>query len=163
MSVGKHKCPDSALSKKHIDQSIKALLKKVKVVRDFWTPYLAGYSIEWVDEPTVFIDPRLPKTLKHGNKVIDITRYLLIHECVEKCLMHDLGMPYELAHNLATAAEKSAVEADGISWAVYTELLQPYIRVAVIKPKGLESSPKLDKTPYIQEKAKFLDQMAKAA
>jgi hypothetical protein len=163
MSVGKHKIPDSALSRTHIDESIKALLKKVRVVRDYWIPYLAGYSMEWVDDPIVFIDQRLPKTLMDGNKVYDVTRYLIIHECVEKCLMHDLGLPYELAHNLATAAEKSAVEADGLSWAVYTKLLQPYIRQATYKPKNLESPTIIDFTPYLQEHFSGLDKMAKAA
>jgi hypothetical protein len=163
MSVGKHKIPDSALKRVHIDESIKALMEKVSIVRDYWIPYLAGYSVEWVEDPIVYIDSRLPKTLMDGNKAYDVTRYLLIHECVEKCLMHDLGMHYELAHNLATAAEKSAVEADGLSWAVYTKLLQPYIRQATYKPKDLESPTNLDKTPYIQENFAGLEKMAKAA
>lgn len=162
MCTGKHIIPDSALSRKHIDQSIAALLEKVTVVRDCWVPYLAGYSTEWVEHPTVFIDSRLPKTLTEGNKVYDITRYLLIHETVEKCLMHDLGFHYILAHNLATGAEKSAVEADGLSWAVYTRLLQPYIRQAVHRPNGLKAPSILDIAPYIQEKAPFLDKLKEA-
>lgn len=162
MSVGKHNVPDSALSRKHIDQSIAALLKKVTVVRDFWVPYLAGYSNEWVNNPTVYIDKRLPKTLTEGNKVYDITRYLLIHESVEKCLMHDLGFHYILAHNLATGSEKSAVEADGLSWAIYTRILQPYIRQAVHQPQMLKAPTDLDITPYVQEKAPFLDKLKAA-
>lgn len=164
MCTGKHKIPDSALSKKHIDQSIKILLQKVRIVRDYWVPYLAGYSMEWMHDPIVFIDFRLPETLTtRSGRVIDITRYLVIHECVEKSLMHDLGLPYELAHNLATAAERTAVEADGFSWAEYTELLQPFIRSAVFKPKGKESPINIDKTPYVQERFAGLDKMAMAA
>lgn len=162
MSVGKHTLPDAALSRRHIDQSIAALLKKVTVARDFWVPYLAGYSTDWVENPTVFIDHRLPKTLTEGNKLYDITRYLLIHESVEKCLMHDLGFHYVLAHNLATGSEKAAVEADGLSWALYTKVLQPYIRQAVHRPSGLAAPPRLDIAPYVQEKAPFLDKLKEA-
>lgn len=159
MSVGKHIIPDDALSKRHIDKSIDALLDKVKINRDYWIPYLAGYSTDWDGNPHVFIDSRLPEKLEHKGVTYSITRYLLIHECVEKCLMHDLGMHYLLAHNIATGAEKSAVEADGLSWKIYTDLLQPYIRRATLKPEDKESPEDLDKAPYEQEHFAGLDKM----
>jgi hypothetical protein len=165
MSVGKH-LVDTAISKKHIDQSIAELLKKVRINRDYWIPYLAGYSKEWQGTPTVFIDCRLPESIpcKSGKSVrsvtIDVTRYLLIHECTEKCLMDELGMPYILAHNLATAAEKTAVEADGFSWDDYSNALKPFITAATHKPKDKESPEGLDKRPYVQEKFPGIDQMA---
>lgn len=160
MCTGKH-LVDPAISKTHIDQSIKELLKKVTINREFWIPYLAGYSKDdWKDNPIVYMDCRLPKELVTTWYKIDITRYLLIHECVEKCLMDELGMPYILAHNLATAAEKTAVEADGHSWTVYTNSLTPYIREAEKQPEGKESPKALDKRPYEQEKAPILAKMA---
>lgn len=161
MSIGKHlKIPDDAISREHIDQSIDALLQRVTINRDFWIPYLAGYSTTWRDNPVVFIDPRLPLSLTYMDETIEVTRYLVIHECVEKCLMDELGMPYILAHNLATAAEKTAVEADGYMWSAYCMALRPYIRLAESKPDDLESPADLDKTPYIQEKAPMLSLMA---
>lgn len=165
MSVGVHHThlhiPDSALSRHHVDESINALLAKVTINRDYWIPYLAGYNTDWKDKPTVFIDYRLGDKIHYKGKMIEVTRYLLIHECVEKCLMDELGMHYLLAHNLATGAEKSAVEADGHDWADYTYCLDPYINiVARDQPKGKVSPDNLDKTPYVQEKYPKLDLMA---
>lgn len=160
MSTAKHlKIPDDAISRTHIDQSIDELLKRVTICRDYWIPYLAGYNTEWKDHPVVFIDPRLPEKLTYDNETIPVTRYLIIHESVEKCLMNELGMPYILAHNLATAAEKTACEADGYSWYAYTLALKPYIKM-VEKKADVDSPSDLDKTPYIQEKAPMLSQMA---
>jgi len=159
MSIGKH-LVDPAISKKHIDQSISALLKRVTLNREYWIPYLAGYSVEWTKDPTVFIDSRLPKDVLYKGKKYDVTRYLVIHECVEKCLMDELGMHYVLAHNLATAAERTAVEADGHSWDGYTEALKPFIQLATRKPPDIDSPKTLDKRPYVQEKAPYLDRMA---
>lgn len=165
MSIGKH-LVDPAISKKNLDLSIAALLKKVTINRDYWIPYLAGYSVEWEKHPTVFIDFRLPeriycKASARGKPIlVDVTRYLLIHECVEKCLMDDLGMHYELAHNLATAAERTAVEADGYSWDAYTDGLIPWIQRVTFKPSEKESPKNLDKRPYEQCKFSGLKKMA---
>lgn len=166
MSTGTH-LVDPAISKKHIDQSIDALMKRVTVNTEFWIPYLAGYSIDWKNQPpTVFHDPRLPERLPYpgsavnGETTIDVMRYLLIHECTEKCLMDELGMPYILAHNLATAAEKTAVEADGYSWDIYTNLLTPYIKLVETKPDDLTSPANLDTRPYVQEHFSGLSEMS---
>lgn len=167
MSIGKH-LVDPAISKKHIDQSIAELLKRITLNRDYWIPYLAGYSKDWKTQATVFIDYRLPakvycKAGGHGTPVlIDVTRYLLIHECTEKSLMDDLGMPYILAHNLATGAERTAVEADGYAWDAYTDGLKPWIRRALYQPADQVAPKNLDLRPYIQEKFPGLKQLVKS-
>ena len=159
MCTGKH-LVDTAISRKHIDQSIAELKKKVTLNFDYWIPYLAGYSVDWKKNPTVYIDCRLPKKITYKGKSLDVIRYLLIHECTEKSLMDELGMPYILAHNLATAAERTAVEADGGDWDFYTDSLKPWISLATKKPPERESPENLDKRCYVQEKAPMLDRMA---
>lgn len=154
---------DDALSKNHIDEAIKALLSRITLNTKYWIPYLAGYSRNWKTNPVVYIDPRLPEILSIAGKRVHIYRYLIIHECVEKTLMDELGLPYDIAHDFATAAEKSAVEADGFSWDAYTRALNPYIKQAVTKPDGLEAPQDLDLAPYEQDHSKDLGELQKEA
>jgi hypothetical protein len=154
MSTGHNKVADQALSKAHIDEAISTLLKLVGIDNKHWIPYLGGYSKDWDKHPEVYFDERFPDTLKVGGKVMQPYRYILIHECVEKSLIDRLGLSYEVAHDFATGAEKSAVEADGFNWAMYTHALRPYIREVVNKPTDLEAPKDLDLTPYVQEHSK---------
>jgi hypothetical protein len=151
---------DDALSRNHIDEAIKTLASHVRVEGSHWIPYLGGYSKDWSQQPEVYFDARLPDTLKMGSKEMSIKRYLLIHECVEKSLMDELGLSYEVAHDFATSAERSAVEADGYNWADYTRALQPFIHEAARQPEGMDAPQDLDLTPYEQEHAKELSTLA---
>lgn len=153
MSTGHNKVPDQALSKTHIDQAIDTLLKRVDIDNQHWIPYLGGYSEDWKKHPEVYYDARFPDSLKIGGKTMQPYRYILIHECVEKALMDELGLSYEVAHDFATSAEKSAVEADGFNWAIYTHALQPYIKEVIHKPDDLEAPKDLDLAPYVQERS----------
>ncbi len=157
MSTG-DKTPDSALSKKNIDDTITSLIDSVKIDSTHWVPYLGGYSKNWA-KPEVFFDARFPDTLKVDGKELIPQRYILIHECVEKCLMDELNMSYEHAHDIATSAERSAVEADGFTWGRYTDALKPYINEAIKKPVNLEAPKDLDLSPYEQEHAKVIKQL----
>ena len=91
-----------------------------------------------------------------GGKQMKPYRYVLIHESIEKCLMELLGLDYLPAHYLATAAEKSAVEADGFSWPLYCTAIKPAITAALKKKNGLHVPSDLDDTPYQQEHAASL-------
>lgn len=158
MSVGhRHpglKVPDPALQRTHIDQALDALRQRVGDMIPAWVPYLAGYSNDWLHtQPETFIDERLPKAFRtrDGAKILYPQRYIMLHECVEKCLMDLLGMPYELAHTIATAAEKTAVEADGFNWRWYCMVLRPWItKVRKPPPDGTRAPANLDRRPYQQ-------------
>lgn len=163
MSTGHRKLPDQALSKPHIDEAIRTLMNRVSLDGTHWVPYLGGYSQDFRQHPTVYLDNRFPDSIPVQGKSLKPYRYILIHECVEKSLMDELGFSYEIAHDFATAAEKSAVEADGFSWAAYTKAITPYIKAVVRQPQDLQAPPDLDLTPYQQEHSAELPELEKEA
>jgi phosphatase NudJ len=95
-------------------------LRNTIVDRRYWVPGLAGSNLEG---STTYIDSRLPESFKgyHTDK------YLLIHEVTEKWLMDKLGFDYGYAHNIALAAERYAVEADGLEWNEYESFMWNFI------------------------------------
>jgi hypothetical protein len=159
VSTGRKSVPDDAISRDHIDEAIKTLLSKVSIDHKHWIPYLGGYNQNFKKDPEVFFDARFPDTLDIRGKTMQPFRYILIHECVEKSLMDELGLRYLVAHDFATACERSAVEADGFSWADYCNALRRPIREVSKKPANLLAPDDLDLTPYQQEKAPMLKQI----
>lgn len=138
-----HKEADPALSRTDVDEAIRALWKRVRIVHRYWVPELGGTAKDW-NRPTVYIDLRFPNRLEVDGKTMHPFRYLLVHECVERVCMDELRLPYALAHTFATAAERSTVEADGFSWAAYTAALREPIQMAKTKPADAERPPDLD-------------------
>lgn len=163
MSIGYHTV-DPAIDRREIDQMIRALKEQVDFKRD-WIPYLAGYSQDWENEtPTIYLDSRLPDVLKVGRKWLHPARYILVHELTEKAILVVTKgkVHYKIAHSSATAAERTAVEADGFSWNEYTNVLAPFIQ-AVRKPPfpGAKVPSNLDRQPYIDSgEIWLLDQAA---
>lgn len=87
-------------------------------------PYLGGSDNAGT---TIYFDRRLP--LPHEHKLpYDPRQFLRIHESVEGVLLRAYGLTYTQAHDLATIAERQAVEAAGHRWKQYSEMLEPYIR-----------------------------------
>ena len=147
MSIGfgkRHDHGSGYTSTATIDAVEKAIRSKVKVVRGVDIPYAAGYSR---DGKTVYVDRDVPK--KFGD--IDVDRYLIIHECIEKALMDALGLPYEYAHALATICEERAVQADGHDLAAYNAAWDKVIRKVGSRGKYPDVPKDLDTDPYTQE------------
>jgi hypothetical protein len=92
-------------------------------------PYVAGASEG--SDPTINIDKRVPRYdpnfVDKNDNMGDIYKYLSVHEQTEKPLMQQ-GMPYDQAHAQATAAEKAAVQADGMPWDKYTNVIDGYAK-----------------------------------
>jgi hypothetical protein len=153
MSTG---VPDKAISKTDMDEAIKALSERVRIDHQYWVPYLAGYSKDW-SHPYVYINATFPDRLSVDGKVMHPWRYLLIHESVEKCLMDELNLPYAIAHSFATAAECTAVLADGFSWDDYTKALRKPIAQARKDANGRPIPPNLDLRPYEESHDKPLE------
>ena len=91
------------------------------VSREFEVMDIAGYSI---DGGTFYIDKRLPEKMKG----IPVDLFLEIHEVVEKALEDKLGFGYDHAHEIATAAEQTAVEISGYSFADYSYEMDYWVR-----------------------------------
>ncbi len=127
--------------------AVDAILKRTRLDRRHDVPYLAGYSS---DGKTIFIDKDLPRSFLLRGKRVQIDRYLILHESIEKTLLDRLGLRYQHAHQIALRAEEAAVRAKGISWEAYDRFMQKYIKEA---DDNLERLPKnLDIKPYRDER-----------
>ena len=119
-------------------------------------PYGAGYN--W-DGTCIYIDRRLPRSFKDSTgQTVDIHKYLVLHEIVEKNLIDMFGISYNEAHTIAMGAESTALLKDGINYDEYYGYIGKFISYD-IDPRDIRSVPSdLDETPYIEDK---LDEVVK--
>jgi hypothetical protein len=127
--IGAHerlRAPDTYVSSLMLDRALDAILRRVGPYnRDHDIPYLAGYSL---DGKTIYIDRHLPPSFAYKGRTVEVDRYLILHEEVEKTLIDQLGLHYQHAHQIATRAEEAAVRADGISWRAYDRFMQKFVK-----------------------------------
>lgn len=144
----KLRIPNWYVSSLMLDRAMDAILRRVrKLDRTHDIPYLAGYS---VDGLTIYIDRHLPSFMNYKGRKIDVARYLIMHEEVEKTLIDQLGLHYLHAHQIATRAEEALIRADGILWRDYDRFMQKYVKI--VGDERLRKVPKdLDLKPYRDE------------
>jgi hypothetical protein len=149
LSKNKRNVDDWHLSRDILDETLDAISNHVTVNREYDIPYLAGYS---EDGKTIYIDKHIPKFFKTTKNIkVDITRYLVLHEAVEKTLIDKLGLHYQYAHQIALRIEQDAIVADSISWKEYNDFMEKLIKE--VADERIENLPKdLDLTPYKDEK-----------
>ncbi len=137
--------PDWFVSSLMLDRALDAILRRVKTLdRSHDIPYLAGYS---TDGKTIYIDRHLPASFEYRGRAIEVDRFLILHEEVEKTLIDQLGLHYLHAHQIATRAEEAAVRAERISWHAYDRFMQKYVKR--IGDERLKKVPDdLDLKPY---------------
>lgn len=140
--------PDWFVSSLMLDRALDAISRRAgRIDRSHDIPYLAGYS---TDGKTIYIDRHLPRTMNYKGRKIEVDRYLLMHEEVEKTLIDQLGLHYLHAHQIATRAEEAAVRAEGILWRDYDRFMQKYVKR--IGDERLQKVPAdLDLRPYRDE------------
>ena len=141
----KLRTPNWFVSSLMLDRALDAILRRVKKLdRSHDVPYLAGYSM---DGKTIYIDRHLPFSFKYRGRTIDVDRFLIMHEEVEKTLIDQLDLHYLHAHQIATRAEEAAVRAERISWRAYDRFMQKYVKS--VGDERLKKVPKdLDLKPY---------------
>ncbi|MEW9625218.1 hypothetical protein [Rhodanobacter geophilus] len=141
----KLKAPDWYVSALMTDRALDAILRRVKKLdRKHDIPYLAGYSR---DGKTIYIDRHLPKSFTFRGRTIEVDRFLILHEEVEKTLIDQLGLHYLHAHQIATRAEEAAVNAQRVTWKAYDRFMQKYVKS--IGDERLQKVPAdLDLKPY---------------
>jgi len=141
----KLRTPNWFVSSLMLDRALDAILRRVKKLdRSHDVPYLAGYSM---DGKTIYIDRHLPFSFKYRGRTIDVDRFLIMHEEVEKTLIDQLDLHYLHAHQIATRAEEAAVRAERISWRAYDRFMQKYVKT--VGDERLKKVPKdLDLKPY---------------
>jgi hypothetical protein len=151
---------DTVLSGPMLKKAVDAILAWAKLDRDHDIPYLAGYSR---DGRTIYIDKDLPRTFatRAGTRV-EVDRFLILHESVEKTLLDELGLIYQHAHQIALRAEQAAVKAAGVPWREYDRFMARHIKEADDVIDRLP--PDLDIKPYRDEHdIKLLKRMQAAA
>lgn len=125
--------------KSHIDNNF-------NLIKTYDIPYLAGYS---EDGKHIYFDRHL-QLIKPQPDSFDVTKYLIVHEKVEKALIDILGYKYQDAHEVALRVEHDSLTADGHDWKEYSEYLKPFIKNA--EHENLTKVPgDLDLTPYEDE------------
>src|SRR5258708_11166866 len=131
-----------------LDRARDCILRRVKKLdRSHDVPYLAGYS---QDGKTIYIDRHLPRVFRYRGRDIEVDRYLVMHEEVEKTLIDQLGLHYLHAHQIALRAEQAAVRAERINWADYDRFMKKYVKK--IGDERLSKVPgDLDLKPYRDE------------
>jgi hypothetical protein len=141
----KLRTPDWFVSSLMLDRALDAILRRVKKLdRSHDIPYLAGYSM---DGETIYIDRHLPTSFRYRGRTVEVDRFLIMHEEVEKTLIDQLGLHYLHAHQIATRAEEAAVRAERISWRAYDRFMQKYVKG--VGDERLKKVPKdLDLKPY---------------
>lgn len=141
----KLKAPDWFVSALMLDRALDAILRRVKKLdREHDIPYLAGYS---QDGKTIYIDRHLPKSFTFRGRTIEVDRFLILHEEVEKTLIDQLDLHYLHAHQIATRAEEAAVNAQRVTWKAYDRFMQKYVKS--VGDERLQKVPEdLDLKPY---------------
>src|SRR5579863_8762622 len=122
----KLRLPEWYVSSLMMHRALDAICRRVKNLdRDHDIPYLAGYSL---DGKTIYIDRHLPRTFTYKGRAIEVDRYLILHEEVEKTLIDQLHLHYQHAHQIATRAEEAAIRADRVSWRAYDHFMQKFVK-----------------------------------
>jgi len=107
---------------------------------------LAGGSSK--DGKTIYMDQAIPTTYtQRGGAIVDVTRYLRVHEYVEKRLI-DAGNGYLASHGAATAVELAALQDDGYDVGQYDAFWSKWEKVAAKHKLGDGTPPDLELKPY---------------
>lgn len=145
---------DTWLSSHSMCKATEALLQRCTIDTTHDVPYLGGIS-RGPKKPVVYIDPIVPQIFvtKRGQN-LNMFRYLVVHEMVEKAMFDTFNMRYQEAHQIATRAEKAAVEADGHSWKEYQTFslqLVDDVRRKCLEKEDLQLPDDLELRPYQHE------------
>jgi hypothetical protein len=138
---------DTVMSGRMLKAAVDAILRSTKLDRSHDVPYLAGYSR---DGKTIYIDKDLPRSFRAGGTRVQVDRFLILHEAVEKTLLDALGLVYQHAHQIALRAEQAAVRAAGVSWREYDRFMARHIKEADDVIDRLPAD--LDIKPYRDER-----------
>lgn len=142
-----------------VDSSVirAALVEPMRIVSRYDVPYGAGRS---KDGKQTYVDRHIPRNdpklrLPDGKQAV-LWKYLDVHEKTEWAAMERLGMSYERAHHdIATTAERTVVERDGLDWKEYERVVDGYL-AKVEHEKPVNPPPDLYLKPYPHDKAELL-------
>src|SRR5579864_7571510 len=113
MSFAFHRsAKDWLLDPKIMREVGEAIVRDVKIIRDYDIPYVAGYNHEG---DTFYIDHAFQRGFEHGDDFFDVTPAIILHEATEHGLLETINsLAYQLPHQVALHAERALIEAAGI-------------------------------------------------
>lgn len=144
---------------KMVDDFEKAVRDNATIITRYDVPFGAGYAKNVSKGMTIYIDRRVPRMVKIGRKEVDLFRYWICHEWVEKSLETPVYLPYFLRHQVAERFEESAVASDGINRELYDSTCDAICDEIYKIGRWDDCPPDLDLTPYIDTKDPCLKQM----
>lgn len=148
-STWRPKPNDWVLNNDILDKAVTAIQRDCKIDTAHDIPYVAGYS---KNGRTLYVDRTLPRSFTQSDgKKVDVMRYLLLHEAVEKALLDSYDIPYQFAHQIALRVERDAVKADGVDWGEYNAFFTKHIKRIHNRGKFDNVPRDLDLTPYHDE------------
>lgn len=125
------------------------MYKSIQVCKDYDVPYVGGYN---TDGTIVYIDRHLPSTFLASTKVIvDLHKYLIIHEITEINLIRNLDLSYNEAHKIAVGAEMAALQKDGCPVDEYYAHLYRHIDKKLLPQNIKNVALDLDLRPYRED------------
>lgn len=129
--------------------AIDKLAEGIVIDKTYDIPYVAGYS---KNRTTIYIDKDFSQSLKNDKgDIIDLEKFIVLHEIIEKSLIDLWKLHYHYAHQIALRLEEVAVESYGINLIEYNTILEKWIKE--IDSQEIIRIPKdLDLTPYEDEK-----------
>ena len=136
---------DTLVSDAILQDVVAAIYKNARIDRRYDVPYLAGSS----RTGTIYIDRRMPRTLRVGSRRVEVDPFVALHEAIERAVGDRLGLTYQHAHQIALRAEEAAVRAAGISWHDYNAFMQE--QMEKVEKNFSSLPPDLDLKPYFDE------------
>jgi len=133
---------DTLVSDAMMQEVVRRVLRRSRVVRTYDVPYLGGSS----KSGTIYIDRRLPRSFRTAGRRVTPDPFIILHEAVERVVGDALTLTYQQAHQIAMRVEEAAIRAAGISWHDYNAFLRKYEEIVA---KDFSSvPPDLDLKPY---------------
>lgn len=132
-----------------IDDVEKFIRANSIVITRYDVPFGAGYAEKLKDgKMVIYMDRRVPETVRIGRKDVNLFRYWLLHEWVEKSLETPVDMTYFFRHQIAERTEESAVASDGINDKLYDACCDSILNEIYKLGEWRDCPPDLDLTPY---------------
>lgn len=124
-------------------------VRPATVVKKYDIPYVGGYSS---DGTTVYIDKDLPETFIASTGVlVNVHKYLTIHEITEIALIRNASMTYNEAHRIAVGAEIAALQQDKCPVDEYYHFLFSHVNKK-LRADAITSVPRdLEILPYAED------------
>lgn len=134
---------------KIVDELEKQIREHCNIVTRYDVPFGAGYAVTSQGKKmTIYIDRRVPEVARIGRKDVNLFRYWICHEFIEKSLETPIYLKYLLRHQVAERFEESALKSDGVDVKLYDSCCDAILDSIYKIGCWEDCPPDIDLTPY---------------